>query len=193
MKNLKKQGFTLMELLVVIAIGGLVMALLAPAIASTRKSAHMAQCINNLRQISLAALMYADDYDEEIPDTTPNQLARYIDNDDVFVCPADTDLTNVSSYTACQTTPNSLRPSDTAGLYSERILYIESETISTSQGERANIELVPGGNVEDGAIEFRHNNRTVMVFADGHITSMNVEQFVAAAFLFPDIEVPADP
>lgn len=51
-------GFTLVELLVVIAIIGILVALLLPAIQSAREAGRRSQCVNHLRQLSIAALNY---------------------------------------------------------------------------------------------------------------------------------------
>jgi prepilin-type N-terminal cleavage/methylation domain-containing protein/prepilin-type processing-associated H-X9-DG protein len=53
-----RQGFTLIELLVVIAIIAVLIALLLPAVQAAREAARRAQCVNNLKQIALAALNY---------------------------------------------------------------------------------------------------------------------------------------
>ena len=61
---LKGSGFTLIELLVVIAIIAILAAMLLPALSKAREKARQAACINTLKQLSLAVLMYAQDNDE---------------------------------------------------------------------------------------------------------------------------------
>jgi len=53
-----KRGFTLIELLVVIAIIAVLIALLLPAVQAAREAARRAQCVNNLKQLGLAAANY---------------------------------------------------------------------------------------------------------------------------------------
>jgi prepilin-type N-terminal cleavage/methylation domain-containing protein/prepilin-type processing-associated H-X9-DG protein len=54
----RRSAFTIVEVLVVIAILGVLVALLLPAIGSARESARRAQCVNNLRNLSVACLAY---------------------------------------------------------------------------------------------------------------------------------------
>jgi len=62
----KQRGFTLIELLVVIAIIALLMALLMPALERVREQAKRIICLNNLRQMTFAWILYAEDNDGKI-------------------------------------------------------------------------------------------------------------------------------
>lgn len=62
-----RSAFTLIELLVVIAIIAILAAILVPVFAQARESARQTHCISNSKQTALAALMYAQDYDETFP------------------------------------------------------------------------------------------------------------------------------
>lgn len=63
----RRQGFTLIELLVVIAIIAILASLLLPALSRAKEQAKRSACINNIRQLTLSALMYANDRESYLP------------------------------------------------------------------------------------------------------------------------------
>ncbi|MFQ6132525.1 MAG: type II secretion system protein [Armatimonadota bacterium] len=60
---MRRKGFTLIELLVVIAIIAILAAILFPVFARARAKARQTSCLSNEKQLALAQLMYAQDYD----------------------------------------------------------------------------------------------------------------------------------
>jgi prepilin-type N-terminal cleavage/methylation domain-containing protein/prepilin-type processing-associated H-X9-DG protein len=67
LKNIR-MGFTLVELLVVIAIIAIIAAVLLPVLSRAREKAQQIYCLNNLKQLQLAIIMYTNDNRERFPE-----------------------------------------------------------------------------------------------------------------------------
>lgn len=94
MKSRTRCGFTLIELLVVIAILAILVAILVPVFASATCKVRQSSCLSNMKQLTLASLQYAQDWEEKFPvlNRQYSVFARidpYIKNTDVYHCPND--------------------------------------------------------------------------------------------------------
>jgi len=101
-----RRAFTLIELLVVIAIIALLAAILFPVFSRARENARKSSCANNVKQIGIGMLQYAQDYDETWPSGYVdmngggfgsssdrgwvNLLQPYVKSYQIFQCPSET-------------------------------------------------------------------------------------------------------
>jgi prepilin-type processing-associated H-X9-DG protein/prepilin-type N-terminal cleavage/methylation domain-containing protein len=63
----RASSFTLIELLVVVAVIATLAALLLPALSSAQRKARDVQCVNNLRQMGYATVIYCQDEEDRLP------------------------------------------------------------------------------------------------------------------------------
>ncbi|MHB8996871.1 MAG: prepilin-type N-terminal cleavage/methylation domain-containing protein [Armatimonadota bacterium] len=189
-----RKGFTLIELLVVIAIIAILAAILFPVFAKAREKARQSSCLSNCKQLALACLSYAQDYDERLAPWQylangvwvyyPTLYVPYIKSEQIWVCPSRT-----GSYTSaanvlgayphygyscriCQSSRGSVAGSCPSWIYTNLgRLDPVAEWVLLAEASQDTPSIGRGSSRTGGTTQwvvYPHNEGRNIVLADGH-------------------------
>lgn len=138
----KRSGFTLVELLVVIGIIALLIAMLLPALNKARESARAVMCLNNMKQLATATIMFTNDHKGLMPANGTGTIYNF---DSAGRIVAGTDFKSVANWIAWQRIVDPVTGAPNPGVPDQNITmsglapYLGSKVIDhTTSGQTAN-------------------------------------------------------
>jgi prepilin-type processing-associated H-X9-DG protein/prepilin-type N-terminal cleavage/methylation domain-containing protein len=216
----KPGAFTLIELLVVIAVIAVLMAILMPALGRAREQGKRAVCLNNVKQLTLAWILYADDNDGKICAANVGHSAYGWVGDMANTDPAEDQMAAMKAgmlYPYCQDLQLYKCPT---GVRGEMRTYSIVSSMNTNIGSSEKGKVYKNRNriprpgqrvvfVDEGGISnhaynvhydlpswkdlppLRHGNGTNFSYADGHIEYWKWTDSRTLAFSRREPSVPA--
>jgi prepilin-type N-terminal cleavage/methylation domain-containing protein/prepilin-type processing-associated H-X9-DG protein len=195
---MRRNGFTLIELLVVIAIIAVLAALLFPSLAAAREKGRQSACLSNERQIGMAMITYADQWDDGLPlifnqkgENWQSSVLPFLKSRAVFLCPSNPIGWDISSLNASPLTGKAFPVSyEMVFNYGDFMTPLTFPTLKNPDMQILIGETrgVPGLDPEDmtemlplksgspmGAVHV-HFRRSNLVFADGHVKALKMIQ-----------------
>ena len=178
---MKHRAFTLVEMIVVVLILAVLVAMLAPVFVRVYcTEGRRPQCQENLREIGLAFMQYAQDYDDKLPPVAnaragywAGSLQPYMKSWQLFQCPTD----------------KTAAPKTTDYYYNSRLAQMSSQTVGTPRaiilsGEGSGDQLtsyhlsqLPAAwRKNQSSPAHRHLDGANYLFADGHVKWLKPEQ-----------------
>ena len=199
----KNRHFTLIELLVVIAIIAILAGMLLPALNQAREKARAVSCTNKVKQVALTVISYCSDNEDRGPNTTSNdntwsdKLKPYMGNksryDGAYSCPGDSvDEWKEEGNESYPLSYTCAAPADDPGNGTSKLSRIrKASQVGFTMEKFATRDGGPyhnwghyfwrwGGTATTTPplyTSYKHNGRTNLSFADGHVASYTRSEF----------------
>ncbi|HTG43688.1 MAG TPA: type II secretion system protein [Verrucomicrobiae bacterium] len=207
-KTSYRLAFTLIELLVVVAIIAILASLLVPAVTRAKEAVRTTVCRNNLQQIGLASIMYADDNKGNLPaflrwlhgtpastDPKTGRLFPYLKTKGVYMCPTDKfELASRRSATGTPLNINFKQPKREYS-YAMNCSICHATALSGFKEPAATVVFLEavlgptdfsgqiGPSTGNNVLAFRHRKKGNLIMGDMSVRSMDKKSFDKASRL----------
>jgi type II secretory pathway pseudopilin PulG len=204
----------MIELLVVIAIIAILAALMLPALSGAKARAQSIQCVNNLRQITIASAAYSADAAQRMPffytwlqvgggDLTTGVLYPYLNSRKVYMCPTDNPAKSGAAIGVLNMAPRARDYSygvNCGSCHSDRANDCNwaSQSLLFMEGGLGSNDYtgMVGPVYATKTLSLRHNQRGHLAMLDLHIENMKSNDFAAVMrtkkFWFPTGDLTAE-